>query len=139
VRFHRSISKLFEEKGEDGFRRMEYNMLHEVGEFEDVLISVGGGTPCFFDNIDYMNACGTTIYLKVPIDELARRLEHNTYARPVLRGYAGDDLRTFISNTLTQREPFYTRSQLTLDAARLDTTVQIRQLVEQFTNKMHII
>ena len=46
-RFHRSVSQLFEERGEDGFRKVEQAMLHEVGEFEDVIIACGGGTPCF--------------------------------------------------------------------------------------------
>ena len=54
-RYCKSISQIFAEKGEEEFRRIEQRMLHEVSEFEDVIISTGGGTPCFFDNIDYMN------------------------------------------------------------------------------------
>ena len=63
-RFHQKISDMFATIGEDGFRRRERNMLHEVMAIEDVVVSVGGGTPCFFDNIDQMNSSGTTIYLK---------------------------------------------------------------------------
>ena len=66
-RFHRSVSQLFEERGEDGFRKVEQAMLHEVGEFEDVIIACGGGTPCFFDNMDYMNSRGLTILLEAPL------------------------------------------------------------------------
>lgn len=63
-RFHTSIQQIFADKGESGFRDIERRMLHEVAEFEDVIISCGGGTPCYFDNIDYMNLQGDTIYLK---------------------------------------------------------------------------
>ena len=55
-RFRKTISQIFAEKGEEGFRDIERRMLHEVAEFEDIIISTGGGTPCFFDNIDYMNS-----------------------------------------------------------------------------------
>lgn len=57
-RFHKSIRELFTERGEASFRELERNMLHEVGEFEDVVVSTGGGTPCFFDNMEYMNVAG---------------------------------------------------------------------------------
>ena len=55
TRMHRSVAKIFEEEGEEGFREIEHNMLHEVAEFENVVISCGGGTPCFYDNMEYMN------------------------------------------------------------------------------------
>lgn len=61
-RLHKSISELFAERGEEGFRNLERKMLHEAGEFEDVVIACGGGTPCFFDNMEYMNRQGTTIF-----------------------------------------------------------------------------
>ena len=54
-RMRKKVSQIFAEKGEEGFRKIEHNMLHEVAEFENVVISCGGGTPCFFDNMDYMN------------------------------------------------------------------------------------
>ena len=74
-RYHKAVSQIFAERGEEAFREIERNMLHEVAEFEDVLISTGGGAPCFFDNMEFMNASGTTVYLKVSVEELAKRLE----------------------------------------------------------------
>ena len=73
-RFRKTIAQIFAEKGEEHFRDLERRMLHEVGEFEDVIISTGGGTPCFFDNIEYMNSQGTTVYLDVPVERLHIRL-----------------------------------------------------------------
>ena len=57
-RMRKTVSQIFEERGEEGFRTIERNMLHEVAEFENVIISCGGGTPCFFDNMEYMNQQG---------------------------------------------------------------------------------
>lgn len=54
-RMRRTVKSLFDERGEEGFRQIERNMLHEVAEFENVVISCGGGTPCFFDNMDYLD------------------------------------------------------------------------------------
>lgn len=53
-RFHKTVGELFTERGETGFRELERNMLHEVAEFENVVISTGGGAPCFFDNMDFI-------------------------------------------------------------------------------------
>ena len=61
-RYHKTVGQLFAEKGEEAFREIERRMLREVAAFENVLISTGGGTPCFFDNMEFMNAYGTTVY-----------------------------------------------------------------------------
>lgn len=73
-RFHKTVGELFTERGETGFRELERNMLHEVAEFENVVISTGGGAPCFFDNMDFMNRTGKTVFLDVHPDVLFRRL-----------------------------------------------------------------
>ena len=88
-RYHKAVSQIFAERGEEAFREIERNMLHEVAEFEDVLISTGGGAPCFFDNMEFMNASGTTVYLKVSVEELAKRLDENPIAYGSERRPAG--------------------------------------------------
>ena len=72
-RYHKTVGQLFAEKGEDAFRDIERRMLREVAAFEDVLVSTGGGAPCFFDNMEFMNGAGQTVYLKVSVEELAGR------------------------------------------------------------------
>ena len=64
-RFHKTVGELFTERGEAGFRELERNMLHEVAEFENVVISTGGGAPCFYDNMEFMNRTGKTVFLNV--------------------------------------------------------------------------
>ena len=90
-RFHKSIRELFTERGEASFRELERNMLHEVGEFEDVVVSTGGGTPCFFDNMEYMNGCGQTVFLDVHPDILFRRLRVAKQQRPILQGKTDEE------------------------------------------------
>ena len=69
-RMHMSVRDIFAERGEDGFRQLEKNMLHEVSEFENVVVACGGGTPCFFDNMDVMNSRGITVFLDAAQDVL---------------------------------------------------------------------
>ena len=130
-RFHRSIPQLFAERGEEGFRLLERNMLHEAGEFENVVISVGGGTPCFFDNMDYMNRQGMTVFLDVNTDVLFRRLRVATQQRPILQGKTDEELREFIGKTLTNRMPHYQKARYTFDGSRLEDRSQIAESVNR--------
>ncbi|MDR3118502.1 MAG: shikimate kinase [Mediterranea sp.] len=130
-RFHKTVSELFVEKGEDGFRKIERKMLHEVGEFENVVISTGGGTPCFFDNMDYMNQRGTTVYLNVGPDVLHRRLIVATQSRPILKGKTAGELYAFIVEKLAERIPCYSMAQYMFDAGPLENRAQIGDSVQR--------
>ena len=94
-RFHKTVQQLFSERGDQGFRELEQKMLHEVAEFEDVVISAGGGTPCFFDNMDYMNACGDTVFLQVEPEVLFHRLKVAKQQRPLLANKSDEELMNF--------------------------------------------
>ena len=130
-RFRKTVSQLFAERGEEGFRTIEHNMLHEVAEFEDVLVSTGGGTPCFFDNMAFMRQQGTTIYLKVSVEELAKRLELCKQTRPVLRNRSGEELKAFVQESLSARTSFYEQAQIIFNADRLLTEVDAKELSAQ--------
>lgn len=130
-RFHKSILELFRERGEEAFRELERRMLHEAGEFEDVVISTGGGTPCFFDNMDYMNRQGQTVFLDVHPDILFCRLRVATQQRPILQGKTDEELRAFIVEALGKRAPFYGQARYRFDAGRLESRRQIAESVEQ--------
>ena len=130
-RFRKKICDLFPEKGAEGFRRIEYNLLHEVAEFEDVVISCGGGTPCFFDNMQYMNARGETVYLKATPDVLFQHLQMGKSVPPLLLNKTPDEVRTFIGEQIKQREPFYTQARHTLDVTLLDNYEKIAISVEK--------
>ena len=128
-RQHKTVPQIFAERGEDGFRRIEHNMLHEVAEFEDVVISCGGGTPCFFDNIDYMNAQGDVVYLKADPEVLYRHLLMGKTERPLLKGKSPEELVAFITEQLARREPFYTKARHTLDVIKISVE-RLRELLK---------
>ena len=125
-RMRKSVSQIFAEKGEEKFRQMEYNMLHEVAEFEDVIISCGGGTPCFFDNMDYLNQQGDVVYLKATPETLYKHLLMAKVDRPLLKGKNPDELIAYITEHLKEREPFYEKARYTLDVTVLDDFDKIK-------------
>lgn len=127
-RYLRTVSQLFAEKGEDAFREIERKMLHEVAMFEDVLISTGGGAPCFFDNMKFMNESGTTVYLQVSVEELAKRLEICKHTRPILQGHSGDSLVAFIAENLEKRNPYYTQASIVFDAEKMLTETDVNEI-----------
>ena len=137
-RFHKTIRELFTERGEEAFRDLERRMLHEVAEFEDVVISVGGGTPCFFDNVDYMNAAGQTVFLDVDIQVLFRRLKVAKQQRPLLDGKSDDELMLFIQDDLQKRLPFYTKARYTFNGEKLEDRRQIQQSVERLKELLNV-
>lgn len=130
-RRHRTVKQIFDEVGEDGFRRIERNMLHEVAEFENVVVSCGGGTPCFFDNMDYMNSRAVTVYLKATPDVLFEHLKMGRTVRPLLIGKTPDEVKAFVRQQLEVREPFYSKALHTFDVSLLDNHLKIKNTVAQ--------
>ena len=135
-RMHKTVKAIFDERGEAGFRKIEHNMLHEVAEFEDIIISCGGGTPCFFDNIDYMNRQGETVYLKATPEVLYGHLKMGKTIRPLLLNKTADEVQVFIREQLAQREPYYSRAKHVLDVNLVDDYKKIKISVEQLRNML---
>ena len=129
-RFRQKISDLFAQKGEDGFRLIEQKMLHEVAEFENVVLALGGGTPCFFDNMDYLNRCGTTIFLDASPQTVVQHLRISHTVRPLLKDKQGDELLEHIARQLSERMPYYQQAQLTVNVDILDNFDKIDQLTD---------
>lgn len=111
-KYRKTISDLFGEKGEEGFRKIESRALREVAEFEDVVVSTGGGTPCFYDNMEIMNGAGVTIYLEVHPKVLADHLLASKTVRPLIAGMQQEELVPFIKEHLARREEYYRKAQI---------------------------
>jgi shikimate kinase len=124
-RRRKTVAQIFAEQGEAGFREIERNMLHEVAEFENVVISCGGGTPCFFDNMEYMNQQGDVIWLKADADVLYKHLLMGKTERPLLKGKTPEELICFINEQLEKREPFYSKARHVIDVSLMDTYEKI--------------
>lgn len=131
-RYHASVSEIFGRYGEKGFREIEKEMLHEVAEFEDVIISCGGGTPCFFDNMEHMNNHGTTLWLQATRECLFSRLIRKREKRPLLAGHTDDEIREIIDSQLRLREPFYSAAKVIWKGDSLEDRRQINENVSQF-------
>lgn len=109
-RFQASIEQIFLRGGEEGFRKVERAMLHEVSQRNRVVVACGGGTPCFHDNMDYMNSRGMTIWLQASEQSIAERMENSYTVRPMFAGLSGEELRDRIREIMTEREPFYSKA-----------------------------
>ena len=128
-----SITELFEEHGEPAFRIMERDVLHAlVRDHRQALISTGGGTPCYGDNMDFMRAHGTVVYLQMPADELVLRLEGRADQRPLIAEVSEEALPAFVTRHLAERERDYSQAHITVDARHFDgdRMKSVRNLVE---------
>lgn len=138
ARMRKTIPQLFAERGEDGFRLVEQRLLHEVAEFEDVVISCGGGTPCFFDNMEYINRQGMTVYLKAAPDVLCKHLKMGKTERPLLKGKTPEQINEFIKEQLSQREPYYLKAKTVFDVSLLDSYEKIKTSVAELREVLDI-
>lgn len=131
-RFHKSVPEIFAEGGEKHFRDLETRMLHEVAEFEDVIIACGGGTPCFGDNMEYMNSRGTTVWLDASVDRIHERLVKARRKRPLIANQTDEEIRRTIVDGLTTRLPYYRRATFTLPSDLLEDRAQIAETTSRF-------
>jgi len=114
-RYHISIYDFFGKYGEGNFRRIEQEILLETAGAGDTVISTGGGTPCFFDNMEFIKKNGVSVYLRMTAAELADRLRNVKKKRPLLRELEGDEFESWISAQLQNREVFYNQATFVFD------------------------
>ena len=109
-----TISELFTLRGEAGFRKLERDALLHTSELGHSIVATGGGTPCHFDNMAWMNENGYSIYLDVPVGVLASRLKKERELRPLLSGVNEEELEQFIGKLLEHRMAFYRHAHATV-------------------------
>lgn len=137
-RMRKTVPQIFAEKGEEGFRKIENAMLHEVAEFEDIVLSCGGGTPCFFDNMKYLNRQGDTVYLKATPDVLYKHLKMGKTERPLLKNKTKEEMYRFIEEQLVQREPYYIKAKNVIDVSLMDNYEKIKISVARLRELLNI-
>ena len=138
TRRRKTVKQIFDERGEEGFRQIEHNMLHEVAEFENVIISCGGGTPCFFDNMDYLNQQAETVYLKASPEVLYGHLKMGKGVRPLLLNKTPEEVQTFIREQLAYREQFYKKAKHTIDVNLMDNFEKIAITIQKIREELNI-
>ncbi len=106
----KSIDEIFKMEGEATFRKMEQDALLDTIIHKKAVIATGGGTPCFEDNMEFMNSEGVTVYLRMSTLSITHRLENAKKTRPLVHGRKGEELHAFIKKTLADREAYYLQS-----------------------------
>ena len=110
------VKEIFAVKGENHFRLLEKQAIVEMAELDNIVVATGGGLPCFFDNISSLNGSGHSIYLKVSVTELCRRLKRNKEDRPLVKDKTDEELSGFIEGKLKEREPFYSQAKSIIES-----------------------
>lgn len=104
----RTVTEIFAESGEEKFRKLETLYLHEICDlYKDFVLSTGGGTPCFNNNMEYMNSQGHTIFMNTDPDTITERLIRGKHKRPIVSGLADAEICGFVEKHLRERLPFY--------------------------------
>ncbi len=135
-RFHTKVPEIFAQYGEQHFRDVERRMLHEAAEFENIVLSCGGGTPCFFDNMEYLNSASTTVYLKASSKTILEHLGLSKGRRPLLEGKTPEELKTFVESQLAERETYYSRAQFVQEVSPLCTREKVDNICKEIIKKI---
>jgi shikimate kinase len=121
AKLFKTIPEIFKEKGEESFRVLETKYLSEIAQFENVVISTGGGTPCFNKNLEIMRDSGTVIYLELEQKALVSRLANSKRKdRPMLDNIGTLELNNFVENKMKERVQFYEKAHIKLNAMSID-------------------
>lgn len=114
-----SVEDIFEKKGEDYFRQKEAILLRTMDQYSRAIISCGGGTPCFFDNILWMNANGLTILLEASPAYILKNILLQENKRPLLKKINRAELTFYIESKLKERKSFYQQALAVLEAEQI--------------------
>ena len=134
----KTVAQIFADQGEEAFRQIERQMLHEAISKPHTIIAVGGGTPCFYDNMDFMNQHATTVYLKASPETLRNHIRMGGAKRPLVEGKTDEQLLEYIKESLQQRERFYLKALHVMDVQTITLQEQIDSYAEQLANLISI-
>ncbi|MGZ4034118.1 MAG: shikimate kinase [Bacteroidia bacterium] len=109
--YQMTIPQIFSTKGEKEFRAMEHNALKKVMEKDNIVVACGGGTPCYYNNMELMNNHGNTVYIKMSADTLVKRLLTAKDKRPLIENKTEAELKVFVKRQLEKREDTYHQAQ----------------------------
>jgi len=123
-----NIHRFFSKYDETLFRQLEHDLLKENINLDHVVLSTGGGTPCFYNNMDLLNNNGITVYIKMSVGSLYNRLLNAKRPRPVIINLKDKELKDHISGQLAEREQYYNQAQLIIDGINLDLDNLVKEI-----------
>jgi len=125
----KSIPEIFETEGEEQFRLLEKEVLHIITESHDSFVmACGGGSPCYYNNIDYMNQAGTTVWINTVIDTLFERLILEKEKRPLIKDLTDEQLKSFIHKKFADRQIYYEQARVTVEEEPLELDKLIEKI-----------
>jgi len=128
------ISEIFNQKGEVYFRNLESRYLNEIlQQKNDFVLALGGGTPCYGNNLKTIKEQAFSIYIKLPINDLAARLKIEKHQRPLVAHLNDTDLTAYVAKHLFERQVFYSQANIIISAAGLSTDVICKNITKQLT------
>lgn len=130
----KTVPDIFFEHGEDYFRKIESEVLMNLGATETTIVATGGGTPCYNENMEFMLESGLTVYLQMTPENLLKRLADSQAQRPLIKDLKNEDLQAFIEQKLAEREHYYERSLIIIDG----TDPDINMLYSQISKRLGI-
>jgi len=133
-RYKIAIPDFLNKYGENAFRDLEHKIMEEISIRPDIVVSTGGGSPCYYDNMLIMNQTGLTVYLKARPELLISRIEQSTRKRPLYLQMTGENYLQRVERHLDSREPFYQQSKITIDAVNPDVLGLKAKVLEYFND-----
>ncbi len=131
-----TIPNIFSKYDENTFRLIEQNTLKQTFDLQKHVIATGGGTPCFFNNMDLMNASGLTIYIRMHPKSLHQRLKASKKKRPLIEQRPEGEVLTYIEEMLNRREVFYNQARIVVKGENLDINDILKKLQEKYKQTM---
>lgn len=131
-RYKISVPDFFSKYGETAFRNVEHKALNDIASIPDIIVSTGGGVPCFYNNMELMNQTGLTIYLKATPALILTRIGPYAWKRPLFQKMDGTDTFEKITEHLKSRERYYQQARITIDATNPDIQELKNQILDYF-------
>lgn len=126
------ISQIFEEEGEEQFRLLEKEVLYLLTESHDTFImATGGGTPCFYNNIDYLKKNGTVVWFNCSVECLYQRLVKEKDKRPIISHVPNEQLKAFIIKKFSTRKIFYQQADIIINEDDISLDELVHRIFEQ--------
>ena len=112
TKYNITIANFFDKYGENLFRELEHKILVEIIEQDNIIISTGGGLPCFLNNIEIIKENGISIYLNMSPISIIHRINNSKKKRPLLQNKSPEELENYIKTVLKERELYYNQANL---------------------------
>jgi shikimate kinase len=123
------IYKFFELQGEEKFRLIEQKILTSIDTSKNTIVATGGGTPCYFDNMEFMRQTGITVYLQIQPELISKRLKNSHIIRPKIKNKNNEEIIDWVSKLLDERKSVYEKAHIIIDARSITTTQLIKALL----------